>query len=110
ITTSSASRASSSNLRLIPPRPDAIQLPMDRFGHQRIDGAGRRVEEARRAAQEEPVPEEDAQEIDRRIEHQLEHRGLASLAEPLLGLEPRVDDFLLHLLVQGQAALMPEQS
>src|SRR3984957_1798765 len=125
--TSSASRALSSNCRLIPPRPIAwlapavegerstlrsrfIQLPMDRFGHERIHGARRRVDEARPATQEKPVPEEDAQKINRRIEHELERRGLPPKLQPLLGLEPCVGDFLFHLLVQRQAALVPEQA
>src|SRR5277367_2067278 len=107
MTTSSASRASSSNSRLIPPRLIAsplktsastlrlsvVQLPMHRFGHERIHGAGRRVDEARPAAQEKPVPEKDAQEIDRRIEHELERRRLPPLLQPLVGFEPGVGDF-----------------
>ena len=89
-------------------RSRVIQLPMDRFGHERIHGAGRSVDEARLARQKKPVPEKDPQEINRRTEHQLKRRRLPSLLQSLLGLEPCIGDFLFHLLVQGEATLVPE--
>src|ERR1700722_17360487 len=97
--------ATASTLRL-----SVKQLPMDRFGHERIRGTRRRVDEARPAAQEKPVPEEDAQKIDRRSEHELERRRFPPKLQSLLGLKPCVGDFLFHLLVQWQAALVSQQS
>src|SRR5580698_621892 len=121
--TSSASRASSSNSRLMPSRSTAsslnetalavcsrfIQLPMDRFGHERIHGPGRRMDEARPSREKKPVPEEDAQEIDRWIEHEFQRRRLPPPLQPLLSLESGVGDLFLHLLVQWQTALVPQQ-
>src|SRR5271166_82064 len=127
MTTSSSPRALSSKFRLIPPRPIpmppappskrsasplrscVIELTVHGFGHQRVHGAGRRVDEARPAAQEKPVPEENAQEIDRRIEQQFEARRLPPQLQPLLGLEPRIADFLLHLLVERQRAFVAKE-
>jgi len=54
---------------------------MDRFGHERIHRADARVDEARPAGQEKPVPEEDAQEINGRIENELERRAYRTFLE-----------------------------
>src|SRR5271167_4806348 len=126
--TSSSRSALSSNSPFIPPRPismprapppkrdasslrsSVIQLTVDGFGHQGVHRAGSCVDEARPAGQEEPIPKVDTQEIDRRIEEQFEPRGLPPHLQPLLGLEPRIDDFLLHLLAQRQRTFMAQQA
>ncbi len=87
-----------------------IELAVHGFGHQRIDRAGRRVDEARPAAQEKAVPEKDAEEIDRRVEHELERRRLFAAPYALFRLETGVGDFLLHLLIERQAAFVPEET
>ena len=97
-------------LRPVPRLCGVIELPVHRLGHQRIDRAGRRVDEPRPAAQEKAVPEKDAQEIDRRVEQQLEPRRLLAEGEALLRLKPGVDDFLPHLLIERQAPLVAEKT
>src|SRR5271166_2123898 len=83
---------------------------MHRLGHQRIGRAGRCVDEPRPAAEKKAVPEEDAQEIDRRVHQQLEPRRLLAERDALLRFQPGVDDFLLHLLVERQPTLVAQQS
>src|ERR1700751_4372917 len=63
----------------------------------------------RPAAEKKAVPKEDAQEVDRRVQQQLEPRRLLAERDALLRFQARVDDLLLHLLVERQPALVTQQ-
>ena len=70
---------------------------MQRLAEEGINRAGPGVDEAGHAAKKHPARHINPEEIERRIDDQLEQARVFSRRDPLLRLEPGIDDLLADL-------------
>src|SRR5690242_10137368 len=86
------------------------QLEMDCLGRESINRRGDGVHETDAAAEKPPVQDEDADEIDQRIEHQPQATGRAPLINALRRFEPRKDEFLAQLIFDAETAFVLDRA